>query len=173
MTIHDLNLTTPSFVLEEYFQGKTKAYGLFEDRFGKVRRQFLVEIDGVWDGKSLVLDEDFLYSDGEVENRRWVVEKVGACEYIGTTDHVVGNAVGRISGNSFNWKYDFNLSVGSGEWKVAFDDWMFLQPNGVLLNKATVRRWGIKLGTVFISFSKDMVGLGTDIIEKVGPPSKR
>ena len=31
---------------------------------------------------------------------------------------------------------------------------MFLQPNDVLLNKATVTRWGFTLGTVFLSFSR-------------------
>ena len=59
-----------------------------------------------------------------------------------------------IAGNAFHWKYDFNLKVGDGYWKVKFDDWMFMQPNGVLLNKATVTRWGFELGTVFLSFSK-------------------
>ena len=33
-------------MLEEYFLGQTSAYGLFEDRFGKVRRQFKVDITG-------------------------------------------------------------------------------------------------------------------------------
>ena len=32
---------------------------------------------------------------------------------------------------------------------------MFLQPNGVLLNKATVYRWGVKIGTVFLTFTKE------------------
>jgi hypothetical protein len=31
---------------------------------------------------------------------------------------------------------------------------MFLQSETALLNIATVRRWGIKLGTVFLSFQK-------------------
>ncbi|MBL8644783.1 MAG: DUF3833 family protein, partial [Rhodospirillaceae bacterium] len=66
----------PRFVIEEYFTGKTKAWGIFEDRFGNLRREFLVDITGTWDGKQLILDERFLYSDGEKEQRVWTIDKV-------------------------------------------------------------------------------------------------
>ncbi|UTW54354.1 DUF3833 domain-containing protein [Kordiimonas sp. SCSIO 12610] len=159
MTVQDFKSISPTLTLEDYFQGKTRAYGLFEDRFGKVRNQFTVQIEGTWDGETLVLDEDFLYSDGETECRRWELKKQGNSGYIGYTDSVVGAAKGEVVANSFNWRYTFNLKVGDNFWKVKFDDWMFLQPDGVLLNKATVTRWGVKLGTVFISFAKDIPDL--------------
>ena len=154
MKINDFKNTVPVFVIEDYFQGRTQAWGLFEDRFGIVRRQFVVDITGTWDGKTLILNEDFVYNDGEKENRVWVIHKQADGSYIGNTDNAVGDAAGYLNGNAFNWKYDFNLKVGDGSWKVHFDDWMFLQPNGVLLNIATVSRWGLKVGTVFLSFQK-------------------
>lgn len=154
MQIEDFQNSEPAFVLEDYLVGKTTAWGLFEDRFGNIQRQFVVEIDGKWDGGTLVLKEDFVYNDGEEETRTWTVVKTGDNTYEGTTNNVIGTAYGEIAGNAFHWNYDFNLKVGDGYWKVNFDDWMFLQPNGVLLNKARVSRWGITIGTVFISFSK-------------------
>ncbi len=36
--------------LEEYFAGKTRAYGVFQDRFGTLRRQLTVDLDGAWTG---------------------------------------------------------------------------------------------------------------------------
>lgn len=144
----------PTLVLEEYFAGHTRAWGFFEDRAGRVRREFVAEIDGDWDGRRLTLTERFVYSDGEEETRVWELEKTGPDTYAGSTSDVVGDAVGRTTGNSFNWKYDFRLPVGGSVWKVHFDDRMFLQPNGVLLNRATVSRWGVRIGTVFISFQK-------------------
>ena len=69
-------------VLEDYFQGKTRAFGLFEDRFGNVRNQFVVDIDGTWDGKTLILDEDFVYMNGDTEYRRWEIEKTGPNHYL-------------------------------------------------------------------------------------------
>ncbi|MGO1120704.1 DUF3833 domain-containing protein [Rhodovibrionaceae bacterium A322] len=154
MTVQDFETQQPRLVLEEYFEGRTVAYGLFEDRFGNVRNQFSVIIDGTWDGKVLSLDENFSYFDGETEYRRWEIEKLAENKYVGTTENIIGEAYGETAGNSFNWKYKFKLKVGDGIWNVRFDDWMFLQPDGVLLNKATVYRWGFKVGTVFLSFHR-------------------
>ena len=154
MTIKEFAQETPTLVLEEYFEGETHAYGLFEDRFGRVRNQFTVMVDGQWDGSVLTLDEDFVYNNGDTEYRKWQIEKTGANTYVGTTQQIIGEAAGEISGNAFHWTYKFKLNVGDEAWDVKFDDWMFLQPDGVLLNKATVYRWGFKVGTVFLSFSK-------------------
>lgn len=156
MNLHDFKDIEPSLLLEEFFVGNSKARGLFEDRFGKVRTQFTVEIEGEWDGKNLTLNEDFVYANGDQEKRTWTIRKTGENTYEGATDNVIGVARGETAGNAFNWRYDFNLSVGEGKvWKVHFDDWMFLQSDGVLLNKARIKRWGVTLGTVFISFTKD------------------
>jgi len=38
---------------------------------------------------------------------------------------------------------------------VRFDDWMYLQSDGVLLNRAKVTKFGVELGTVTLAFSKD------------------
>ena len=37
---------------------------------------------------------------------------------------------------------------------VDFDDWMFLQDNKVLMNRAEVKKWGVTLGVVTITFLK-------------------
>jgi len=152
MKIQDFETQQPKLVLEQYFNGKTRATGLFEDRFGNVRNQFVVEVDGRWDGQTLTLDENFHYVGGETEFRQWHIKKLSDSSYVGTTENVIGEATGAVAGNSFHWTYKFKLKVGNDIWKVKFDDWMFLQADGVLLNKATVYRWGFKIGTVFLSF---------------------
>lgn len=154
MQIEEFAGNTPRFVLEEYFVGSTRATGLFEDRFGRVQRQFVVDIDGAWDGRTLTLTENFVYDDGETEERIWFIEKTAEARYSGKTANAIGTAEGYTAGNALHWEYAFNLAVGDGTWKVHFDDWMFLQPNGTLLNKATITRWGFKLGTVFLSFER-------------------
>jgi len=165
MTVDEFKNGAPALVLEEYFTGQTRARGIFEDRFGNVQRQFTVDIDGSWDGTTLTLNEEFIYSDGETENRIWKIKKSGDNKYSGTTQESIGVAEGAIAGNAFHWEYDFNLKVGESMWKVHFDDWMFLQSDGVLINKATVTRWGLKLGTVFLSFQKLESG------SEITPPS--
>ena len=144
----------PKLVLEDYFLGQTRAWGIFEDRFGDVRREFVVDIDGTWDGRELVLDERFAYADGEKDRRVWRIVRTGEHAYRGEADDVVGAANGVVYGNALNWQYEFDLNVNDRTWRVTFDDWMFLQPDGVLINRAKVRKWGIELGTVTLFFRK-------------------
>lgn len=150
----DFANTTPVFRIEDYFPGHTHATGLFEDRFGKVRRRFTVDITGEWDGQTLKLVEDFVYDDGEKEQRLWTIRKLPDGSYEGTGPNVVGVARGIASGSSFSWKYGYDLKVGDDVWRVGFDDWMFMMPDGIVLNRATITRWGIEIGTVTIAFTK-------------------
>lgn len=144
----------PRFVVEDYFDGKVRAWGTFEDRFGTIRRQFTVDIEGVWDGRELTLVEDFLYDDGATERRIWRIEKIDDNTYRGRADDVVGEAVGRSYGNALKWDYTFDLAIGDRTWRVQFDDWMFLQADGVMINRAKVTKWGIELGEANIFFRK-------------------
>jgi hypothetical protein len=155
MEPHTFENTQPRFVVEEYFAGKTKAWGIFEDRFGNLRRQFVVDIDGQWDGDVLTLEEHFKYSDGETETRTWNIYKHNEHDYTGTAGGVVGKAVGQSYGNALQWQYVFNLKIGEKTLKVRFDDWMYLQSDGVLLNRAKVTKFGVELGTVTLAFSKN------------------
>ena len=61
----DFDNKTPKLNLFEFFKGETVAYGIFEDRFGKLRRQFRVKIKGSVEENTLTLDEKFIYDDGE------------------------------------------------------------------------------------------------------------
>jgi len=141
-------------VLEDYFLGQTQAYGVFEDRFGKVRRQFKVDITGTLDGDRLTLTENFKYDDGERDTRVWEIDVLGNGAYRGTAGDVPVPAEGQVAGNAFNWKYKVDLKVGDSTWNVGFDDWMYLMEDDVLLNRAYVTRYGIEIGQVTIAFRK-------------------
>ena len=145
---------TPRFVLEDYFDGKTKAWGMFHDRFGNLKRSFKVDITGTLDNDTLTLDEKFVYNDGEKESRIWSIKILGNNKYSGTADDVIGEATGISSGNALNWKYKLNLKVKESTVAVDFDDWMFLQDDNILMNRAEVKKWGIVLGIVSITFKK-------------------
>ena len=145
----------PRFRIEEYFAGKTRAWGIFQDRFGTLRRQFVVDIDGSWDGEILTLVEDFVYDDGQREQRTWRIRKTGEHSYEGSADGVIGIAEGQSYGNVLKWTYRFALRVGDSSWNVSFDDWMFLQDDGVMINRAEVSKFGFQLGEVTIAFRKD------------------
>ena len=75
MKLDDYKDKKPILKLEEYFNGKTVARGIFEDRFGNIKKSFKVFIDGTWDGQYLVLKDDFIYDDGSKDYREWKIEK--------------------------------------------------------------------------------------------------
>jgi hypothetical protein len=158
MKISQFKGDTPKFQPEVYFNDDMTAHGLFQDRFGNVRRQFTADIDGNWDPetKTLTLNEEFIYADGMEETRIWTIEKTGENSYIGDADNVIGKAEGTTAGNALNFNYDFDLEMpDGGSIKVHFDDWMFLQPDGkTMINRATVSKFGITLGTVTVVFVK-------------------
>ena len=145
--------------LEEFFDGELVAYGQFQDVLGTVRRSFVVTIDGDWDGERLRLVEDFVYEDGSTEQRIWTLTKTGDDSWTGTAPGVIGTATGQEDGNRFNWVYEIDLPIPSADGtvetlRVSFDDWMWLLAEDRLLNLAYVKRYGIDIGTVTISFEK-------------------
>ena len=139
-------------MLEEFFAGKTRAWGLFEDRFGKVRRQFAVDITGTWGGEHLMLDERFRYDDGERDRRVRNIKKGDEGRYEGRADDVIGTTVGRTAGNALSWQYEMDLPIAGNTLRVRFDDWMFLQTPDVLINRARVSKLGIEIGSVTLIF---------------------
>ena len=144
----------PVLKIEDYFEGKTMAWGMFQDRFGKVRNRFKVEMVGTIKDDTLILDEDFFYTDGTTSNRIWKIKVLGDGDYEGTAGDVVGLAKGKSAGNAFNWQYQMDLPIGDSTWRVKFDDWLFLQEDGVLINVATVSKWGFTLGKLTFVFAK-------------------
>ena len=154
MDIEKFKESKPKFSLENYFQGKTEAWGMFHDRFGNLKRTFKVDITGTLKSDTLTLDEKFLYDDGEQDSRVWTIKILGNNQYSGTASDVVGEAKGIASGNALNWQYRLNLKVGDSTILVDFDDWMFLQDRNILMNRAEVKKWGLNIGVVSITFLK-------------------
>lgn len=144
----------PTLDLKTYFNGPLTAHGMFSDRSGKVVRRFTVAMTGTWRGNQGELDERFTYSDGSTERRVWRLTDLGGGRYEGRADDVVGVAQGLAAGNALNWRYTLALPVDGRVWHVEFDDWMILVDERVMLNKAVMSKFGIRLGEVTLSFTR-------------------
>lgn len=144
----------PALDLRSYFNGTLDAYGVFTDRSGQVVKRFTVVMRCTWDGDNGVLNEDFVYSDGTTGKRIWRMKHLGNGRYSGTADDVVGEALGETRGNAFRWGYTLALPVDGRVWNVTFDDWMYLMDERVMLNKAVMSKFGVRLGEVTLSFVK-------------------
>ncbi|MCC9596550.1 MULTISPECIES: DUF3833 domain-containing protein [unclassified Rubrivivax] len=150
----DYAAETPKLDLKTFFDGEMTAHGIFSDRSGKVVRRFTVQMTGTWSGDDGVLDEHFTYSDGKTERRVWKLKSLGNGRYEGRADDVVGVAQGTAAGNALNWRYTLRLPVDGSVYEVQFDDWMFQMDDKVMLNKAEMSKFGVRLGEVTLAFHK-------------------
>ncbi|MFM2261827.1 MAG: hypothetical protein RI959_503 [Pseudomonadota bacterium] len=152
--VTDYAQAEPKLDLAQYFNGRVEAHGMFQDRGGQVVKRFTVQMDCSWSGDQGVLDERFTYADGSQDRRVWRLTRLPNGRYTGTADDVVGQAEGQVSGNAFRWAYTLNLPVDGKVYEVQFDDWMYLINDRVMLNRATMSKFGIRLGEVTLSFYK-------------------
>jgi hypothetical protein len=141
---------------EEYFSGDVEGVGVFYDRFGDIRTSFVVSLKGHWqpDTKVLTLKEDLVYENNEKLFREYKITKVNDNHYIVETEDFDAPGKIEVYGNTMRWKYGLNQQIKDSKILLYFNDWMHLQPNGVILNRASASKFGILIGEVFMSIRK-------------------
>lgn len=150
----------PEHVLrvEEYFNGPLWADGVLLDHRGRVRRRFHVDMRGEWTGDHGRLDESFVFDDGERQQRTWSLQRLperdGVRRYEATAGDVVGIARGRARGHELRWSYVLAVPVGGRVFHLRMDDRMYLLGDRVLINRTEMRKFGLRVGSLFITFGK-------------------
>lgn len=144
-----------TFNLFDYFEGPVKATGVFQDPFHCCRRKLVVDLFGSRHENQLKLDELFHYDDGEKQERVWWLSAIDENQFQGHADDVIGLAKGSVNGAELRWRYQMLLPIGNWKLKVSFDDRMYLLPDNILINRATIRKWGIPIGTVTLVFQRE------------------
>ncbi len=168
MRPEDFEGSGPLFLPEAFFAGRTQGHGFFQDRFGGIRREFRVDIEGRIEGDTLTLEEEFFYLDGERERRTWTIARLAPGRYEGRASDLVGVATGRAVGRAANWRYTFALPIAGTRWSFVVDDWMLLQDEATLLNRSTFSKFGITVGQAVIVFRKQPAEPGRASIGAVG-----
>lgn len=82
-------------------------------------------------------------------------ERIDEHTYEGTAGDVIGTAKGKQYGSALNWSYVLRVPVGSSTSDLTFDDWMFLGPQGTLINRAVMKKYGIKVGELVLAFERE------------------
>ena len=111
-----------TFELTTFFDGRTRAWGIFEDRFGSVRRRFSVVMEGQWQGDTFVIDEEFVYDTGESEHRSWSVTPQGEGQFRARAADCIGEAIGRSDAEHIHMTYKLRLQMTGRTLVVDFDD---------------------------------------------------
>ncbi|VVT34760.1 DUF3833 family protein [Hoeflea sp. EC-HK425] len=143
--------------LEDFFKGKTYAYGSFGAING-TSRSFRVDLTGHVRGKVLTLREDFRYDDGERDTKTWVFTRTGPNTYSGTREDVLGETTVRLSGNTARFTYRVDLNPGGKPNIVRFHDKLVLKDDGTLRNTALVTKFLLPVARVRVNFAPTLAG---------------
>ena len=153
-SLDDYKNTTPKADIKEYFNGHVKAWGIVQDRSGRVVRRFDVNMVGVWDGDVGTLTEHFDYYDGKKQERVWTIKKLDDSSYEGTASDIIDKAVGKTEGSAVRWSYVMDLPVDDTTYRISFDDWMWVMNDGVLINRSYLKKFGITVSELTLFMQK-------------------
>ena len=143
----------PTFDPIVFFTGKTRSWGIFESRSGDPSRRFTTSCVGHMEGGALVLDQEFVYDDGQHQHRHWRIHRTDAHHLEAIANDVVGKGTGEFYGNAFRWEYTVALKPGNPLYNVHLKQWMYLQPDGrTMLNRASVTKLGVEVAQVTEQF---------------------
>ncbi len=152
--ISDYQSTSPEFDMKTFFDGKLEAYGMVQNRDGKVIRRFRADLIGSWEGNTGLLEEDFFYDDGETQRRVWNLVKHGDNRYSGVASDSVGEATGQSQGFAFNWQYTLAIKVDGKVWDIKLNDWIYQIDESRLINQTEMTKWGFNVGQIILVIEK-------------------
>lgn len=144
----------PTFNMAEYFEGRTRAWGLFETITGKVKKSFVADIEGRWEGSDFFMEEDFTFSDGEKETRVWRLRFNDDGSFRASCSDTPTPGKGIIKNMRGDLAYSMALNVGGRKVMLSFSDLFYQIDEHTVINRAKVKKFGIPVGQVLISFRK-------------------
>ena len=133
------------FDLRTHLQGPIKCEGVIYGPFGRVASRFVGDFEAHWEGNRGVLREHFLYDSGTTQDREWRLELGNDGRIRAEADDVVGPGDGQQRGSAVRLCYSIRLPKEAGGYVLRVTDWMYLAPNGVIVNRSQFRKFGIKV----------------------------
>ena len=91
------------------------------------------------------MKEHFTYCNGEEVHREWNLQLGNDGRIRATASDVIGEGEGIQSGPSVQLKYKYKLPETQGGHVLDTTDWMYLAPNGTIVNRSQFRKFGIKV----------------------------
>ena len=138
----------PALNPETFFDGQLVAHGVIKNRGGGVIRTFSADIAASWEGGVGTLVEDFVFDDGELQQRIWVLRPQGDGSYAATAGDVVGTAQMNVAGNSAFMDYVLSIAYGDSTLDLRVDDRMYLVAPDVLINESQMSKFGVRVGSI-------------------------
>lgn len=145
---------SPKLDIRKYFNGKLEVYGAVKDWRGKINRRFYATIQGKWNENNGILEEEFLFDDGEKQTRTWKIKVSDDNNFSATAQDVVGVANGVQYGNTIRMDYILDTKVGEKNYNLTIEDWLYLIDEKHLINESKIKKFGFTVGYLTIGFNK-------------------
>lgn len=140
--------------LRSFFDGNVEGWGAIFDYQGRQIKNFHVTIKGNWDHNNGVLDEHFEFSDGEKTSRKWEIVFIDDQLFIGKAKDILNNAHGVQKGNIINIHYTLQVPYKKSTINLKMDDWMYKLADNMVLNRTTMKKFGLKVGELVLFMKK-------------------
>lgn len=141
----------PVMDIRKVLSGPIASEGVIFGPTGQMTSRFVARMEGTWAGNQGTLAEDFHYANGSHQQRLWTLTLGADGAITGTAPDIIGTAQGRQSGATVQMTYRIRLPEDAGGHVLDVVDWMYLMPNGTILNKSEMRKFGIKVAELVAS----------------------
>lgn len=141
----DYDGTAPDFDPTRVLSGSLTSEGVIFGPTGRVASRFVIKMEGRWEGARGTLSETFVYESGRTQHRRWDLTLHNDGRLTATAPDVIGEGTGTISGATLRLIYRIRLPEDAGGHVLDVIDWLYLMPNGTVMNRSQMRRFGITL----------------------------
>lgn len=142
------------FFFADFFEGPCTAWGFFETSAGKLKKTFVVCMNGEWNGDAFKLSEDFQYNDGSRDHREWILKFSEGKGFTANAEGLKSPATGRHFASGCTLSYVMALPVGGWNIRFRFTDVFHQIDQHTVLNRAKISKWGLPVGQLVIAFRK-------------------
>lgn len=146
--------TGEAFDLRSHLNGPILCEGVIYGPTGRVTSRFTGEFEARWNGNIGVMKEHFVYDSGQEQHREWRLALGNDGRIRATAPDVVGEGSGQQSGPSVQLRYRIRLPKDAGGHVLDTTDWMYLAPNGTIVNRSQFRKFGITVAELVATMRK-------------------
>lgn len=139
------------FDIRTVLNGPIACEGMIYGPTGRVTSRFTAHFEASWDGNIGTMVEEFYYDSGTVQHRAWQLTLSDGGMIKAEADDLVGAGQGQQAGNAVSLNYKIKLSDAAGGHVLDVNDWMYLMPDGTIMNRSQFRKYGFKVAELVAS----------------------
>ena len=161
----------PEITVKDFFGSTVYGYGIFQSRSGEVKDRYYGYLIPTWNGNEGTFVEKQWNEEGKLFlHQTWHIKvSDDGKSFTATADQIDGVLKGQSNGYALRMQYTLKVPRDNGkEVNIDADDWTYLQPNGLGINKIALSKFGFHVGD--ISYTFQHLAHGESLHEGYFPP---